>query len=118
MSPYAAVRAINFGSKLVLKNVQTSRTYKIYNLDLKFLLAYNIMHNMHMHICVSICYLLRHVLKGTTGLGRNIGRSSVLMVPTSSSAKLNNSLAGNKLNSIFEKVMRFGMKSKSKFQWW
>ena len=36
-------------------------------------------------------------------LGRNNARRSVLMVPTSSRAKSNNIVAGNKLNSIFGK---------------
>ena len=46
-------------------------------------------------------YLLRHVLKVTTMLGRSIDRRSVLMVPTSSRAKSNNIVAGNKLNSDY-----------------
>ena len=60
----------------------------------------------------SICYymyLLRLVLKGAPLLGRNIPCRPVLMVPTSSRAKSNNFVVWNKLNSIFEKVMRFGI---------
>ena len=44
-------------------------------------------------------YLLRCVLKATTGLGRNNVRISEMMVPTSCRAKSNNIVAGNKLNS-------------------
>ena len=52
-----------------------------------------------MHINIK-AYLLLLVLKATTMLciGRSIDRRSVLMVPTSSRAKLNNIVAGNKLN--------------------
>ena len=46
-------------------------------------------------------YLLRRVLKVTTLLGRNASCRSVLMVPTSSRAKSNNIVAGNKLNSDY-----------------
>ncbi len=46
-------------------------------------------------------YLLRRELKVTTHAGRNSSRTSVLMVPASSGAKLNNIDAGNKLNSNF-----------------
>ena len=46
-------------------------------------------------------YLLRCVLKGTTGLGRNNVRISEMMVPTSSRTKSNNIVEWNKLNSDF-----------------
>ena len=46
-------------------------------------------------------YLLRCVLKATTGLGRNSSCRSVLMVPTSCRAKSNNIVAGNKPNSDY-----------------
>ena len=46
-----------------------------------------------------LLYLLRLVLKATAGLGRNNASCrSVLMVSTSSRAKSNNIVAGNKLN--------------------
>ena len=48
-----------------------------------------------------IIYLLRLVLKVTLWLGRSIDRRSVLMVSTSSRAKSNNIVAGNKLNSDY-----------------
>ena len=63
-------------------------------------------------------YLLRHVLKVTPGLGRNSPRTRVLMVPTSSRAKLNNSLERNKLNSDFRKSYAGRHGEQSKFQRW
>ena len=50
-----------------------------------------------------MAYLLRRELKVTTHAGRNSSRRSVLMVLTSSRAKLNNFCAGDKLNSHFRK---------------
>ena len=50
---------------------------------------------------VTYYYLLRLVLKVTLWLGRSFDRRSVLMVSTSSRAKSNNSVAGNKLNSDY-----------------
>ena len=54
-------------------------------------------------ICVQsiLPYLLRPVLKATPGLGRNSSCRSVLMVSTSSRAKSNNIVAGDKLNSDY-----------------
>ena len=49
----------------------------------------------------SIEYLLRHVLKVTTGLGRNFHLRVPELVPTSSRAKSNNFVDWNKLNSDF-----------------